>query len=159
MDSLQTTPKNGRSLAANQTDPLATLPSWLRYLVGAFPNAKVASTTFAVYEDQFSDVDQALMLGAIRQAIKGYRFANFPTIAELRQVVSGLEYEEAVAKRPRLNLTLLRHELIEQAHDGQIDAARWTELYRQYLAHKRIDGAFAIARLYERYTDGATLPR
>lgn len=155
MDSLQTTPRNGRSLATNQADPLAVLPSWLRYLVGAFPAAKVASTTYPVYEDQFSDTDPALMLQAIRQAIKGHRFTNFPTIAELRRVVDGLEYEAAVTNRPAVNLNQVRGELVEAAYAGEIDPAKWTGAYRLFIAHKRLESAHALTVKYQRFTGEA----
>lgn len=157
MDSLQTTTRNGRSVATTQTDPLAALPSWLRYLVGAFPAAKVASTTYPVYEDQFSDTDPALMLQAIRQAIKGHRFTNFPTIAELRRMVDALEYEAAVSNRPTVNLQARRQELLEAAYQGEIDPAAWLDLWQLLIACKRLDGAAWLTEKYSWLT-GEQLP-
>lgn len=153
MSSLQTMPRN--QIQTQPADPLAQMPMWLRYLVGAFPAAKVSGVTFMVYEDQFSDVDAELMLTAARQAVKAHKFASFPAIGELRQLVSGLEYDTAVAARPRVNLTTARHRLVEAAYRGEIDPDDWSQLYRLYISHKRLAGAFALARQYERFTGEA----
>lgn len=157
MNSLQTMTKNGR-IQTGQPDPLAALPTWLRYLAGAFPSAKVTSATFMVYEDQFSDSDPTLLLTAVRQAVKTHMWGSFPTVAELRRLVDGLVYETAVANRPVVNLNQLRGELMETAHAGEVDPAEWTKVYRLFVAHKRLDGAFYIQRQYKRAT-GEELPR
>lgn len=154
MSSLQTLQRN--QIQAQQVDPLAQLPMWLRYLVGAFPAAKVSGATFMVYEDQFSDVDAEIMVSAVRQAVKTHKFASFPAIGELRRLVSGLEYEMSAANRSRVNLTTARHELVEAAYRGEIDPAEWLQLYRLLISHKRLAGAFALKRQYERFT-GETL--
>lgn len=150
MNSLQTAPRN--QIQNQPTDPLAALPTWLHYLTGAFPAAKVTSATFMVYEDQFSDAEPRMMLEAVRRAVRSHKFGSFPTIAELRQLVDGLIYDTAVAERPSVNLTATRHALFEAAYRDEIDPAEWLELYRQYITHKRLDGAFALKRQYERFT-------
>lgn len=156
MNSLQTTPKNGRLPAINQTaDPLTNLPTWLRYLAGAFPAAKVTSATFMVYEDQFSDADPALMLTAVRQAVKAHTWGSFPAVAELRRLVDGLEYETVVANRPAVNLNQVRHQLMQAAYGGKIDPAAWTRVYRHFIAHKRLESAHALTVKYQRFTGEA----
>ena len=148
MSSLQTVQRN--QIQAQAADPLARLPRWLRYLVGAFPAAKVSGATFMVYEDQFSDVDAELMLTAVRQAVKAHKFASFPAIGELRHLVSGLEYDTAVANRPSVNLNQMRADLVAAAYAGDIDPAEWSQLYRLFISHKRLAGAFALKRQYAR---------
>lgn len=61
------------------------LPPWLNYLVAAYPAAKLADNTFAVYEDAFGDEDPGVMRAAARAAVRDSRF--FPTVHELDRCV------------------------------------------------------------------------
>lgn len=66
------------------------LPSWLRYLVAAYPAANVAVGTFAVFEDAFNGVTSPVMTAAVRAAVSELRF--FPTVSELRHYVKKQQY-------------------------------------------------------------------
>ncbi len=57
------------------------LPAWLNYLIAAFPTARLAENTFAVYEDVFSNEDPAVMRQAARAAVRASVF--FPSVREL----------------------------------------------------------------------------
>lgn len=57
------------------------LPPWLRYLVAAYPAARLAAHTFAVFEDAFGGHEPAVMMAAAKAAVAAHRF--FPSVAEL----------------------------------------------------------------------------
>lgn len=153
MNNLQTVTHS--RIQRQTADPLAELPQWLRYLVGAFPAAKVSVATFAVLEDQFSDTDPALMLQVVRRAVRSHLFASFPAVGELRRVVEGLEYDTAVANRQSVNLNRARALLIEGGYRGEIDPAEWQQLHRFFIAHKRLSGAAWLANRFEQFTGTA----
>jgi len=64
------------------------LPGWLNYLIAAYPAAKLAAKTFAVFEDAFGEIDPAIMRQAARAAVLGQKF--FPSVHELNAYVQQL---------------------------------------------------------------------
>jgi hypothetical protein len=65
------------------------LPAWLNYLVAAYPMAGIARMTLAVFEDQFSDVDPAVMMQAAKAHTKRSKW--FPAVKELLDAVEEVE--------------------------------------------------------------------
>ena len=97
---------------AKQQQQLAeNLPGWLRDLIGAYPQQRPNALTFAVLEDQFADVDDAMMSQAVRVHVKGSKF--WPAAEELWQAV------EAVAPHPvaLVGLIAMRQELTSRPHE------------------------------------------
>lgn len=84
---IKPTPSASSSATApsSATAYLDGLPPWLNYLVAAYPAAKLADNTFAVYEDAFGDEEPVIMRAAVRAAVRDIRF--FPTVSELTRYV------------------------------------------------------------------------
>ncbi len=61
------------------------LPSWLKYLVAAYPTANVAAGTFAVLEDAFRDETPDVLKLAARACVMEKKF--FPTVHEMNYYV------------------------------------------------------------------------
>lgn len=149
---IATRPTSGR--VTTETDELiARLPKWLAYLVGAFPAAQTNKMTFLAYENAFAEVDPALMLTAVQRVADRHVYTNFPAIAKIRQAVEALEY--SVTNRRAINANQTRARLIENGYRGEVDPAEWRELYRLFIAHKRLDGASALAIKYQQFTGEA----
>jgi len=146
------TKTNGRPPATQTESLLNQLPVWLRYLIGAYPTAKVNSATYFVYEDQFGDVDDERMLQAVRRAVKSHRFASFPTVQELRAALDALAWQQ-VATRHAVDLSATRHTLLERGYRGDVPTAEWRELRKLMIANGRAIGAAALGRKYRALTE------
>ena len=87
------------------------LPPWLRYLVAAYPAAKLAAATFAVYEDAFTGYDPELMGQAVRAVVADCKF--FPSAAELRKSADRMAEKreiEAIQQSRRNSIATYRAE-------------------------------------------------
>lgn len=89
---------NGRQqLGMIQDDPLSGMPSWLVYLVGAYPGSKMSEEAFLVMEDAFCDFDPSLLYSAAREFLKTDERAfknnpgGFPTASEFMPIVKRLQ--------------------------------------------------------------------
>lgn len=122
------------------------LPQWLRYLVGAFPGARVLPETFMVYEHQFAAIDPALMMQAVQYAVRNHPYATFPTIAECWQAVETVRTQiVAVEPAPAVNLSAQRADLLERAYAGEfIDPAEWDVLIDSMRHARRGEAANAL---------------
>ena len=118
---------NGNGLATRQqtrqiapsAPALDALPAWLRYLVAAYPAAQVSATTYLVYEDQFADVDAAVLMTAVKAAVKSHRFNTFPAVPEIWREVGRINERAALALHERAarlrSLRQRRHELLQRS--------------------------------------------
>jgi hypothetical protein len=93
MNELTTTTENTIQIYELGLDLLDLLPSWLQYLVAAYPTTKLVKKTFAMMEDQFQDVDGKTMDAAVRRHVA--RSEWWPKASELRAIVDALPYETA----------------------------------------------------------------
>lgn len=134
------------------------LPQWLRYLIGAFPGARVLPETFMVYEHQFAEVDPAMMMQAVQHAVRGHPYATFPTIAEVWQAVEAVQSQIiATTPAPAVNLSAQRAALLERAYAGHpLDPAEWDRLINQLRLARRGEAANALAHKFTQFTGGIT---
>lgn len=106
----QLTITNGRRMAAYQepVSPLADLPRWLGYLVGAYPASKLSEEAFMVMEDQFMEFDAGLLYEAAREFARTDRRdfkdnpGGFPTAREFRPTVERLRARQVEQEQERL---------------------------------------------------------
>lgn len=94
---------NSALIPQQQTRPAAAdysaaLPSWINYLIAAYPTANLASRTFAVLEDAFRDEAPATMTAAARLAVRDQKF--FPSVHELGGYVRRVSEDADVVKLP-----------------------------------------------------------
>ena len=116
------------------------LPTWLQYLVAAYPQAKVSPMTYAVFEDQFSDIAPETMMSAIRAYVRnGNKF--WPSIAELRPCVQAAVDEAEIAQIRqamsqigiRVKAAIGRREaLFAAAYAGQFEPEAFEALAREF---------------------------
>lgn len=96
---------NGTALAHpvedKQEDPIASLPYWLQYLIGAYATSKTSSRQFGVMEDQFLDYDHDLLADAAREFVRSDRrdYHGFPTAPEFRKVVEQVQAQQEEQER------------------------------------------------------------
>lgn len=113
-----------------QADPLAGLPGWIRYMVGAYPQQNPNAMTFAALEEAFDGIDPDVMMAVVkRQALKN---VYWPGISELNVTLTEAmrEYDLEIYHAP---LRIRRHELQETAYAGEYDREAWLELHREYV--------------------------
>lgn len=115
---------------------LDALPSWLRYLAAAYPAAQVSPTTFLVYEDQFAEVDTAVMMTAVKAAVKAHRYNTFPAVPEIWREVTRINeraaltiYERAAVLR---SLRQRRHDLLQRSFAGDAQPGEFDALAAEY---------------------------
>lgn len=131
-----------------------TLPQWLRYLVGAFPSARVLPETFMVYEHQFAAIDPGLMMQAVQYAVSQHSYATFPTVAECWQAVRAVQSQIiATEPAPAVNLSAERAALLERAYVGDIDAGEWGQLIDRLRLAKRGEAARALVNKLHVFTE------
>lgn len=145
-----TTTQNGRlATHAPQADPLAGLPGWIRYLIGAFPQQKPNAGTFAALEDAFAGIDPDVMMATVKR----YAAANvfWPGIANLNAVLSAAmaEYNYEIMRAP---LREERHRLTELAYQGYYDEREWLELHREYVTQYQGFQAADIRRRMQQFS-------
>lgn len=127
----------------------AGLPQWLRYLIGAFPGARVLPETFMVYEHQFASIDPALMMQAVKHAVRSHPYATFPTIAECWQAIAAVQSPiVSLEPAPAVNLSATRQQLLERAYAGDINPAEWQQLINQLRLARRGEAAQHMARKF-----------
>jgi hypothetical protein len=80
-----------------EPDYTAFLPSWIQYLIAAYPQANISPKTYAVLEEQLQDVDEETLNRAVRRHVA--RSVFWPAAAELRTVIQALPPEQA--SRPK----------------------------------------------------------
>lgn len=130
-----------------------SLPQWLRYMIAAYPAAKAEPATMAVYEDAFLDIDPAVLLQAMRTAVKEWEWAHrLPSIPFILERVEAINNKVEYVPE-RVNLTAMRQDLINRAEcDDCPEASEWIALQRLFIANKRTNGAAYINTLFQRYT-------
>lgn len=135
---------NGNGLATRpqprQITPSApaldALPAWLRYLAAAYPAAQVSATTYLVYEDQFAEVDTAVIMTAVKAAVKAHRFNTFPAVPEIWREVERINERAALAIHERAavlrSLRQRRHDLLQRSFDGDAQTDEFDALAAEY---------------------------
>lgn len=86
---------NGRAMgnAAAVNNPLAGIPDWLQYLIGAYPTSKTTPGQLAVMEDLFTPFDPGLLYEAARAFVWNDQreIRNFPTAPDFRPTVERVQ--------------------------------------------------------------------
>jgi len=96
---------NGKAVgnAAAMNDPLAGIPEWLRYLIGAYSTSKTTPGQLAVMEDLFSPFDPGLLYEAARDFVWNDKreIRNFPVAPDFRPAVERVQarHDEAAQNR------------------------------------------------------------
>jgi hypothetical protein len=119
----------------------AHLPTWLQYLAAAYPQAKVSPMTYAVIEDQFSDIAPETMMSAIRAYVRNPDNKFWPSIAELRVSVKAA-VDEAELTQIRRAMSQIgirvkaarerREALFADAYAGQFEPEAFEALAREF---------------------------
>lgn len=92
------------------SNPIADLPNWLQYLIGAYPTSKTTPGQLLVMEDQFSDLDGGSLMQAAREFVKSDKraYKGFPTAPDFRPVVEKIQSNQ---ETPVIDVTVKRIEL------------------------------------------------
>lgn len=64
----------------------SSTPAWIKYLVGAYPQAGLAELTPIVMQSHFADMSPEVMMAAVKAYVEVGTF--WPTVAELRPHVA-----------------------------------------------------------------------
>lgn len=117
----QLTPYQPQAPAVAGEDYTAFLPSWINYLIAAYPQTKTAARTYAVLEDQFDGVDEGLMNRVVRKHVAKSEW--WPATAQLREILTELEREPlplSPADAYKLNMARI-HRQLEGVDKDELD--------------------------------------